>query len=116
MILMSRFNNPGTKELELPPEKNLGDSELSDSSLPGTTPIDKLRDAPGLHGTKRKISALVPRKITPAERKHLFYLTSKPIVFTLVIAEDNSELPKVTYHLKIASSSSERKKTAIQAY
>jgi hypothetical protein len=66
-----------TKELPVP---NLMDAELSDSSLPATVSIDKPEvqgsDAPALHGIKRKISALVPRKHIPAatgsERKQLF--------------------------------------------
>ena len=111
-------NNPGIKKPPLGPEKNLVDPELSDGSLPAlaTVSIDKLQDAPALHGIKWKISALVPRKKTlqvdePPERKHssLFYLTSEPIALT-VIAEDNSEHPKVTYHLRITSTSSQLKK------
>ena len=54
-------DNHGTKELPVAPEKNfVSDGELSDDSLPATVSIDKLQDAPGQHGVKRKISALVP--------------------------------------------------------
>jgi hypothetical protein len=108
-------NNPSPGIIEPPRalEKNLGDSELSNGSLPAAVSIDKLQDAPGLCGIKRKILALVPKKKTPAERKLLFYLTSEPIALT-AIAEDNSKHPKVTYHLKIASSSSELKKQPLK--
>ena len=60
----------------------VGDAELSDNSLPATVSVDKVQDAPGLRGIKRKISALVPRKQIPAtaasaasgsERKHFFF-------------------------------------------
>ena len=97
-------DNPGIEKLPPGPEKNLVDPELGDGSLPAlaTMSIDKLQDAPALRGIKRKILALVPRKKTlqvdePPEHKHssLFYLTSEPIAL-MVIAEDNSEHPKVT--------------------
>ena len=102
-------NNHGTKEPPVAPDKYLVlDGELSDDNLPATVSIDKLQDAPGQRGVKQKISALVPSKQTPAERKHLFHLISESIALT-VIAEDNSKHPKVTYHLKIASSSELKK-------
>ena len=108
-------NNHGTKELLVAPENNLvSDGELSDDSLPAAVSIDKLQDAPGQCGIKQKISALVSSKQTPAECKHLFHLTAESIALT-VITEDNSEHPKVTYHLKITSSS-ELKKAAVKAY
>jgi hypothetical protein len=71
-------DNHGTKEPPVAPEKNLvSDEELSDDSLPATVSIDKLQGAPGQRGVKRKISALVPSKQTPAECKQLFHLTSE---------------------------------------
>lgn len=68
-------DNRGTKEPPAAPEspeKNLAldvdsDSELSDDSLPATVSNGK---PPGKRGIKRKISALVPRKQTPAERTY----------------------------------------------
>ena len=103
-------DNHGTKEPPVVPEKNLvSDGELSDDSLPATVSIDKLQDAPGQRGVKRKISALVLSKQIPAERKHLFHLTFKSIALTVTFTEDNSEHRKVTYHLKIASSSELKK-------
>ena len=89
---------------------NLGDSDLElSNSLPAA--VSK-STAPGQpeHGKKWKILALlvVPRKQISAERKPLFYFMSAPITLT-VIAEDNSEHPKVTSHLKITSSSKLKK-------
>ena len=102
-------DNHGTKELPVAPENNLVlDGELSNDRLPATVSIDKLQDAPGHHGIKWKLSALVPSKQTPAEHKHLFHLTAESIALT-VITEDNSEHCKVTYHLKIASLSDLKK-------
>jgi hypothetical protein len=97
----------GIKDSELPV---VPEHELSNDNLPASVSIDTRQDAPDQRasGVKRKISALVPSKQTPAERKHLFQLTFEFTALT-VITEDNSEHPKVTYHLKIASASELKK-------
>jgi hypothetical protein len=63
----------GTKELPV-------DGELSDDSLPAIVSVDKVQDAQGQRGVKRKISASGTSKQIPGELKQLFRLTSESIV------------------------------------
>lgn len=95
-------NDCGTRELEPPV-----DGDLSDDSLPEIVSTDNVQDAQDQRGVKRKISALVTSKKTPASGEP-FHLMSESTALT-VMAEDSSEHPKVTYHLKIASSSELKK-------